>query len=327
MFRTRIAILFTLLALGLSPAFAQQAKPDLDELWRVGSLWQVGDNRERVDDARQGIIDSGQDGLRFALTKLDVADTLQIRCLRAVFKGFGDSAYDELLGNVNHDESAARRNVAELLARLNDQRASEILLAQAKIEESVGVKLAQLSALSKWKIADAVPLIVELSADKKDRIRHRATGLLGPYSQTEAVNRLIEMLDDEIYYVREGAQNALVKGAVEARNICLERLRAELELPGAEQNLRQLRLLLPVVSTLAADATPDVLTSALKHESGAVRADAGDALVTWKLGAGRLDDLTDVEQLLRDALKDEYDPFAKTELQEAVARLTDAEEN
>jgi hypothetical protein len=323
---TRVTILAVLLTMLACPLLAQEAETDFDELWRVGSLWQVGDNRERVDDARQAIIDAGDDGLKYALTKLDVADTLQIRCLRAVFAGFGDTAYDDLVANISHDEPAARRNVAELLTRLDDSRAADPLLAQAKVEESLGAKLAQLAALSKWELEAGVPLMVEISNSEADRIRHRATSLLGPFSTMEAVERLIEMLDDDVYYVREGARDALAKGSKEARFMCFESLQGELELPAVEQKLRRVRLLLPVVATLAVDAVPQTLEKALGHESGAVRAEAGDALVTWKQGAGLLDDSVDVQQMLRDALKDEYDPFAKSALESALARLTDSDE-
>lgn len=324
--RTRIAILAVLVAAFACPAFAQKAEPDFDELWRVGSLWQVGDNRERVDDARQAIVDAGDDGLRFALTRLGVSDTLQIRCLRAVFRGFGAAAYDDLVANIGHDEPAARRNVAELLARLDDRRAAGALLEQARAEESLGAKLAQLAALSKWEVEAGVPLMVEISTSDTDRIRHRATSLLAPFAVAEGVDRLVEMLDDEVYYVREGARDALARGPIEARAMCFERLREELDLPVVEQNLRRVRLMLPIVAKLAADGVPKLLVDALGHDFGAVRADAGDALVSWKLGAGLLDDEVEVEQHLRDALGREYDPFAKASLEGSLARLADSDE-
>ena len=92
MSRARSLLLTLLIALIATPAFAQDAKPDLAELWRVGSLWQVGDNRDRVDEARKAIIAAGEDGLKFALTRLNASTTLEIRCLNAVIAGFGESS-------------------------------------------------------------------------------------------------------------------------------------------------------------------------------------------------------------------------------------------
>lgn len=324
MVRMRIAILAVLVAVASPPLWAQDAAPDFDELWRVGSLWQVGDNRERVADARQQIIEAGDNGIKFALTKLHVNSTLEIRCLRAVFNGFGDEAYDDLVKNVDHDKPAARRNVAELLRRLDDERAGEALLKQAQVETDRGAKLQQLHALSKWTVSSAVPLIVELSESETERIRHRATALLGNYAEPDAVNRLVEMLDDDVFYVRTGAQNALKTADVSARRVCLARAVKEAARPAAEQNLTRLRLMLPVIATLADKDTPNLLTELIEHKSGAVRGDAAGALATWKQGAGLLNDL-DVRKLLKDTRADEHDPFARTAIDEALERLTESD--
>ncbi|MEZ5991647.1 MAG: HEAT repeat domain-containing protein [Planctomycetota bacterium] len=319
---TRIGTLAILLTLLGGSVFAQDAKPDLAELWETGSLWEVGDNRELVKDARQELIDAGEDGLKFALTKLDAGDTLHIRCLRAVFKGFGASAYEGLVENITNENATARRNVAELLAQLDDPRAAEPLLEQCRVEESLGTRLAQLASLAKWKVEDAIPLLVEISQSDVDRIRHRATSLLGEYEQQAAVTRLIEMLDDAVFYVRDGARDALKQGTPDTRGVCLARLLEHLALPGAEQNLQRIRLLLPIVASLADDGVPAVLELALKHESGLVRGDAASALVTWKQGAGLLNEQVDVIALLNSAIDAEYDPYAKSAIETARNKLT-----
>lgn len=320
-----MSILAVFLSVFSASVFAQDTKPDLAELWETGSLWEVGDNRQLVKDARQALIDAGDEGLKFALTKLSASDTLQIRCLNDVIKGFGDKAHDSLIDNINHEDATARRNVAELLSQLDITRAAEPLLAQARSEESMGARLAQLAALAGWGSEDAIPLIVEISNSEVDRIRHRVTGLLGTYEQGDAVLRLIEMLDDKVFYVRDGARNALVGGSIGARSVCLMRLKGQFALPSDQQMLQRIRLLLPVVATLANDEVPTLLTQALKHESGLVRGDAAGALVTWKNGAGLLDTKLDVKQLLAAAIDNEHDPFAKSAIETARAKLKEAD--
>jgi HEAT repeat protein len=321
---TRIVMLSLLLGLLAGAARAQEAKPDFDALWKTGSLWEVGDNRAKVQEARQAIIAAGAEGRKFALTKLGATAGLELRCLNAVFAGWGADAYDDLVANIGHQDASARRNVAELLSALNEPKAAGALLAQATREESLGPRLSQLAALAKWKVEDAVPLIVEISRSDTERVRHRAAGLLGSYETSDAVNRLIEMLDDAVFYVRDGARNALGEGTPGARAMCLARLREQLELTPAEQNPQRIRLLLPVVATLADDAVPKLLQQALKHETGSIRGEAGDALVTWKLRAGLLDNEPDVDALLQKALDSEYDPYAKATLEKARARLGDS---
>jgi hypothetical protein len=321
----RSALLPILLVLLAPCAFAGDGDPDLAELWRVGSLWQVGENRDRVDEARKAIVQAGDAGLKFALTRLDVADTLQIRCLNAVFAGFGARAYEDLVANVSHDNATARRNVAELLMRHDDSKAGPHLLAQARKESDLGARLSQLAALSKWEVKEAVPMLIEVSGDERDRIRHRAAGLLGAYSTREAVTRLIELLDDDVYYVRDGAQAALAGGSIVARAVCLARLNEQLELPTGEQNLRRLRLLLPVIATLAEEGVPKALRRALAHGSGSVRGEAADAFASWKLSAGALSEL-DVGTLLKSAIENEYDPFARAAMEAAGERLAGVED-
>jgi HEAT repeat protein len=320
----RVCLFALLLLFACTPVLAQDA-PDLDELWRTGSLWQVGDNRDRVDVARQAIIDAGEPGLEYAVGKLGVTDTLQIRCLRVVILGFGKSAVQPLIARISHEDSNTRRNTADLLADLNDQQAAAPLLAQARTETVLAARLSQLAALSKWGNKDAIPLIIEVSKSSVDRIRHRAASLLGAYSDRDAVLRLIDMLDDEIFYVRDSVADALAKGEPSTRAVCLERLREQLTLPVAEQRPQRIRLLLPVVATLAHEDTPGQLMAALAHPLGSVRGDAAEALVTWRLAVDQVDTDIDIAATLRKAIATEYDPFAKTALEGALERFQKAE--
>ncbi|MCA8916865.1 MAG: HEAT repeat domain-containing protein [Planctomycetes bacterium] len=324
MLLTRSCLLLLMFALSGGALFAQEEKPDFDALWATGSLWQVGDNRQKVDDARAAIVAAGAEGRKFALTKLGVTAGLEIRCLNAVFKGWGAEAYDDLIANVAHEDTTARRNVAELLIQLDDPRAAEALLAQATKEAELSPRLSQLAALAKWKIEDAVPLIVEISRSETERVRHRATSLLGNYETGVAVSRLIEMLDDSVYYVRDGARNALAGATASARSACLDSLSNELKLPAGQQNLQRIRLLLPIVASLAVEAVPGLLRQALKHESGGVRGEAADALVTWKLAPGLQNETLDVDALLEQAIDAEHDPYAKAAIEKARTRLGDA---
>jgi HEAT repeat protein len=314
---------FALLILFALPLAAQDEKPDFDQLWDTGSLWEVGDNREKVRVARKAIVDAGEEGRKYALTRLAVSDSLQIRCLNEVFSQWGAAAYDDLVANIAHADKQARRNVAELLAALNDSRAGEALLAQAAKEIEISPRLSQLAALAKWKVEGAIPLIAEISCDKADRIRHRAAGLLGGYDSKAAIDRLIEMLDDDIYYVRDGAAAALAASSQAARTLCVSHVREQLESAPAQQNTQRIRLLLPVIATCAEAGVPKLLQRALKHEVGAVRGEAANALVTWKLGAGLQDTEVDVESELTKAADAEYDPYAKSAIEKARTLLAD----
>jgi len=308
-------------------------KPSIAELWETGCLWEVGENKDKVTQARKDLVAAGQEAINYALTRLGATDTLETRCLSTVFAGWkldpklADKAFEGLIANVGHAEATFRRNAADLLDQIDDKRAAPALLSQAQAEAQEGVRVAQLAPLSRWQNMEALPLLVAASSTKVERIRARCAVLLANYEQAAAVQRLIAMLNDPTYYVADAAQAALTTAAPGARRLCLAQLQSELELPVEKQRTGLLRRLLAVVATLAEKDTPTLILRALKHENAGVRGDAADALATWKLGAGRLDESPDVAAQIQQALKTETDPFAKAALTRAAERLTQTGKN
>lgn len=316
-------LLALMLLLVAAPLWAQAQPeappaPTIEELWQVGSLWQVGDNVPRVDEARKALIARGDDGLKFALTRLCATDGLEIRCLQVVLKGFGDKAVEPLMARVADADAGARRNAAEILESLGNAKAAVPLLAQARVETSEGVRAAQLSALASWQNAEALPVLIDASRTALARVRHRLVGVLVRYELPAASARLLEMLDDDAFYVRLAAIEALKAASPAARKPCLAVLETALA-PGG--NTARARRLMPIVATLAEAQTPQLLLNALNHTEAALRADAAAALATWKSGAGRLDTETDVFAAISGKLQAETDPFARSALDKALQSM------
>jgi HEAT repeat protein len=299
-----------------------QTPQELDELWRVGCQWQVGENIPKVAAARAALIEAGPPGLEYALGKLGASSTLETRCLTAVVVGFKEQAVDPLIERVAHEDPIARRNVAELLEKLEARRASDALLAQARVENSQAARLAQLGALADWHVAAAAPLVIEVSRDESQRARQKAAGLLSRFASADVTTRLIALVQDETYYVRTAAVEALKKSPVSAREVCFTVLQRELNADIPSAGL--VRRLLPVVATLANDHTPDLLLDALEEDDAGVRADAAHALAGWKRGAGSLTNV-DVDAQLKGALRKEVDPFVRAEIESARRTLTKTE--
>jgi hypothetical protein len=303
-------------------AFAVSAQASdterLAELWRVGSLWQVGDNIQRVSDARQAIIDTGEPGLEYALNHLHVSDTLQVRCLYAVVSGFGQAAIEPLAGHISHEDANARRNVAELLRRLEARRTTEALLRQAREEPNIGTRLAQLTALSAWEEPRAVTEIARASRHTSDRVRHSAAGLLSPFADREATGRLLEMLHDEVYFVREAAVDALRKGSHPGRTRAVNALQGLAE---RDAEPAVWRLLIRASATCVDDATGGTLVAALSNEDAGVRGEAASALAEWHQGSGSLQDRAATRAALERVLASEADPYARPQIVAALEKL------
>jgi len=306
--RPTILVLLLLAA----PLTAQDA--DIKALWQTGCLWEVGDNPPRVAAARKRLIELGEPALRHALTRLDTTNGLEMRCLNAVFAGWKDKGVDALLPQVGHAAWQARRNVAEILARINDSRATDALLRQANVEENDLARIAQLTPLAKWSITEALPALLTASRAKNDRARGRAPALLASYHGESAANRLVEMLQDPTYHVAGAAQASLVTAHYSARTAAMARLKVELD--DAEQDTRLVRRLLAVASTSRADEASPLLSRALRHDDAGVRADAARSLAALKAPHADL-----VDEDLRRALNTESDPFARVEMQRAWDKM------
>lgn len=308
-------------------AFAGQVhaaqETDLAALWKTGCLWEVGDNRQKVAQARDQLIAMGEPAMRYALTQLDTTSTLDTRCLQAVFRGWGTSALDALIENIGHEKPAARRNVADLLFQLNDARAEAPLLAQAKLEAEPGVRIAQLAPLARWKSAPALPLLLESSRAVQQRLRARTPSMLAEYTEASATARLIEMLQDETYHVALAARTALLGAPTSSRHACLGALRTELDKTSGQATVL-IRHLCPIVATVADNDTHKLLHRALGHATPGVRADAAIALARWKTGAGLMDSDIDVAASLKAALNRETDPFARAEIERAGRTLAES---
>lgn len=312
----RTLLLLLLLA---APLFAQEPKTDFDELWRIGSLWEVGDNPPKVAAARKAIIDAGQPGLDYTLGKLDTTDGLQLRCLNGVIRGFGKAAVEPLARHMAHQSPAARRNVADLLLMLDARDTAGALLAQARLETSDGARLAQVKALATWQHHECIPLLIELSRAENQRVRHAAPSLLARFDEPRTAARLVEMLEDAVYHVRDAAVETLQTAPLGARRLCLGKLELALQ-----DNARTgfARRLLPIAATVADERTLPLLRKALEHDQPGVRADAARALAGWRKGAGALDTV-DVKSLLAQAGKAEPDPFARAEIESALQALNE----
>jgi hypothetical protein len=265
--------------------------------------------------------------MKHALTRLDTTNGLEVRCLNAVFVGWKEKGVDALIPHVAHEKPQGRRNVAELLALLDDKRAADALLKQARIEDYDLARVAQLTPLAKWQVADALPVIIAASQGKNDRARGRVPQLLVKYEDRSAADRMVEMMGEETYHVADAALAAMKVAPVEARTACLTRLDAELARPGADQPVQLVRRLLAVAPTVAASQTPGLLLKALTNADAGVRADAAAALIEWKQHAGLLDKEVDVAKELAAALGKESYPFARAALKRAIEKLAETGKN
>ncbi|CAG0973877.1 hypothetical protein PLCT2_01509 [Planctomycetaceae bacterium] len=210
-----LALLMLLALPGLSVA-DEPANAKLDELWKTGSLWQVGDNIPKVEAARKEIVAAGDAGLAFIFTKLSSTDGLEYRCLEAVFKGFGAKALPGLYERMAHEDVKVRRNVSAMLGVIDDKSAAAKMVEHLKKESDLRCKVGHLQTLARWKEPTALDPLIECTRVTQEqeqlaeRLKVRIVPLLGNYDDyPSALERLEELADDPAYFVRDAALGAL----------------------------------------------------------------------------------------------------------------------
>lgn len=258
------------------PAPKAPTQAELEELWKTGSLWQVGDNIPKVDAARQALVDAGEAGLAFALTKLGSSDSLQYRCLEVVFKGFGARALPGLLERMAHEEVQVRRNVAALLGAIDDRSVAGQMVDHLKKEADLRCKVGHLQTLARWKEPTALDPLIECTRVTQsqeplaERLKVRLVPLLGNFEDKKAIARLIELLSDEAYFVRDAARDALKQSA--AGVVKCRRLVEAIQGGTAEPGAPALPLLLSVCAASVNRGQQDLFVRALASPSAEIRA-------------------------------------------------------
>lgn len=336
-----LSLTLAVASLLLLPSTAVADGPDsarLEELWKTGSLWQVGDNIPKVEAARQEIVAAGDAGLSFIFTKLDTTDGLQFRCLEAVFKGFSAKALPGLFERMAHEDVKVRRNVAAMLGAIDDKTAAAKMVEHLKKETDLRCKVGHLQTLARWKEPTALDPLIECTRVTQDqeplaeRLKVRIVPLLGNYDDyPRALECLEELTGDPAYFVRDaalGALNASRAGTDHLlRSFDIDSFRASLQSDPAS-----IRRRIPSLMGLCANGRHLVFIEAvnalLKAKAPEIRGDAATFLSTTAYevciqaeGPGFRGRNWSASSTLRVLVAKETDPYALVCFEKALRRF------
>lgn len=301
----RVAATALFLALSLpsrAPAQDSEPAPDsrLEELFRTASLWQVGANVEKVENARKALVAYGEPAVRFVTGKLDTDKTLELRAINSVIDGVGGAtAIPLLLPLLESTKPNVRRNAIDICSRLKAKEAAEPI---ARSLDDPAFILPAIRALGDLGVADAVPKILPALKHEREMVRIAACTALGKLKDARAIPDLIAALDDPLFTVRYPAQWALVGIGEEAGKVCVTAL------AGASARARP--HLVQALGSLSGGPATTVLLELLKDEDWAVRGFAVE-------GLGRSKDSA-VRDALKPMLTTETHPFVRGKLEEAL---------
>ena len=169
-----------------SPPPSTQPLPDtlkaqLEELYKTAKKWGVGENREKVPEARRQLAAYGEAALRFLFTeKVRTLNALELRVFKFVVQRNRRRALPYLHQALESENDTVRRVALWLVGEVKDS-----------------------SALPK--------LQTMLTAEGRPRMRARVLGALGKIGDTTAASWVAPYLKDTSRFVRYAAASALVK--------------------------------------------------------------------------------------------------------------------
>lgn len=312
---SRLAVLLASVTFIL-PQDRPPVEDSLEDLYKTASLWQVGENRDKVGSAREDLIARGDEALRFILAeKLGTTRGLEWRAISAVIGGIGEPAIGPLLSKLAEATPEEGATAVRLLGMLGSREEEpgwrDRILASRKdlhallLKGDLPVRVATLAALSSLKDTEAVEPIVALLHDPAERIRREAAVSLGKLGEPRAASALAPMLSDPLFSIRVPAARALGKLGKEGA--------AALRSALTQGDFKVRGLAAETLGKVGDPAALDDVAALLGDPVPAVRAYAAEAL-------GRLE-RPEALPRLRDALSREKEGFPRREMEKAIALL------
>lgn len=253
----------------------------VDSLFKYASMWEVGNARAKVKQARRQLHALGGEAIAWVVeNKADTKDGLESRAIELLVKEHPDTAKPYLYRVLRDDRFRARNNAAYWLGKLEDKArdAVDSLLLALKAKR-ISPRRA-VSSLGDIGDTTVVPRILYLLKDEYEPSRVVTCEALGKLKTRTAIPSLIAALSDRLFTVRSGAEDALIKTG---RPVLGPLLYAALTLrpPALGHALRVLRRVADSLDPVA-DLEPrvqvrKVVVPLLRHDAPFVRMTAVEA--------------------------------------------------
>jgi HEAT repeat protein len=183
----------------------------IEEIFKIASEWEVGDNVDRVTAARNELCEKSEEALEYIFSKkLDTKDALELRAIEKTLKGIKDSLLVEkyLTLNINHKNERARKNVFVFIGELEMKALSDSLISVLGREGNEKYRRAIVYALGKLKEKRAVGKIISFLKEDEP-LQLVSINTLGEIRDTNAISDLLPLVNSKSVTVRSAAMNSL----------------------------------------------------------------------------------------------------------------------
>jgi len=199
-------------------SYSDDEKQKMEELWEVATLWEVGENREKVPKAREQLIKFGEKAVEFILTeKMDTIDSLQTRAIDVVIQALPEISKPMMMSALEREtRQNACANIIRLLASLKAVEASPTImqiLLNGKLASGTPLnprlRRTILDALGTLDYEPALGIVAESLRTGDERERLVCAQSLARFSSLEKLRYLFNALGDERFTVRMSAFDGL----------------------------------------------------------------------------------------------------------------------
>jgi len=185
----------------------------IEEIFEIASEWGVGDNKNRVTEARAELSKKGEEALDYIFDKkINTKRGLELRAIEKTIKGIEDSLLVEqyLSENINCAIERARKNVFVLIGELEMQSLSDSLISVLGREGTENFRRAIVYAMGKLKEKRAVNKIISFLKENEP-LKLVSIKALGQIRDENTIDDLYPLISDSSVTVRSAAISSLSK--------------------------------------------------------------------------------------------------------------------
>lgn len=226
------------------------------------------DKRQHKDQARTELFGRGAEALAFLIRHAEVENPWYFMLADELVSRLSqDQGVPALLALLDGPSVAVRKTALFFLGQYDAPQHAARILPFLEDDALAGVAA---RTLGRWRVREAVPALIRMLTDPKERRRIAAANALGRIRDPAAIPPLIAALDDPLFTVRTTAARALSMFGGDAEEPLLQTL-AE----GSRIRCREAIRLLGTVGSARSDA---VLQAYLSSPDRGLREDAAAAL-------------------------------------------------
>ena len=287
----------------------------LDKLFETASKWGVGENKQKVKDAREKLASYGKYALDFIFEeKIKTLKTTELRAILTVIKKNKKEASSYLIRALKNENDTIRRASLWLCAKSKDTLAIPAILEILKSDTNPRMKARALYAIGEIGDTSTAKEVEPYLKSDKEVVRVRAAAALANMATPGLNNLYFKMLSSDEFQVRYEAVRGLSRTGKEGIDWLLAKVNEVID-------IRIQRLLIKALSQALSTDTVDEITAAKARKTLFLFLDSDDPVLrAYTVEALSKVGGKSVYNRLREKIETETHPLVRWEIKQFLSR-------